>query len=235
MLDLFLGLSEAEHDTGLGRETTALGVLQDRTRAIVAGLHAHRALEAFDGFEVVVENIGLGVEDDVDLLKLADEVGDQHLDGALRILVPHGPNGRGPHARAAVLEVVAGDGSDHAMAQAHFKDAVGHTGGLAQVMLGGPAVLDRAEIAGARADVAQDHHRGRAAGPALADVRALRALADGAASPARGAAEHSVCQSAQCPNIGECWSAAGDGDDPRQHLHALLQFLRDPDRTAHRA
>ena len=50
--------------------------------------------------------------------------------------------------------------------------------GLAEVELGGPAGLDRAEITGPRADVAQDHHRGGAAGPAFAEVRALRALAD---------------------------------------------------------
>ena len=47
---------------------------------------------------------------------------------------------------------------------------------------------------------------------------------------------HTVCQSAQCPNLGECWSRGhGDRDDPRQHLHALVQLLRDPDGAPDRA
>ena len=51
--------------------------------------------------------------------------------------------------------------------------------GLTEVELGGAAGLDRAEVARARADVAQDHHGGGAARPALAEIGALRALADG--------------------------------------------------------
>jgi len=48
--------------------------------------------------------------------------------------------------------------------------------------------------------------------------------------------KHTVCQSAQCPNLGECWSrGTADPDDPRQHLHPILQFLRGADRPADRA
>ena len=56
---------------------------------------------------------------------------------------------------------------------------LGDAGGFAEVEFGGAAGLDRAEVAGARADVAEDHDGGGAAGPALAEVGALRALADG--------------------------------------------------------
>ena len=79
---------------------------------------------------------------------------------------------------AAVGQFVAGDAGDDAVPQAHLRDGLGDARGLAEVELGRPAGLDRAEVAGARADVAEDHHGGGAARPALAEVRALRALAD---------------------------------------------------------
>ncbi len=49
---------------------------------------------------------------------------------------------------------------------------------LAEVELRRAPGLDRAEIARARADFAQNHERGGAARPAFADVRATCALAD---------------------------------------------------------
>ncbi len=65
------------------------------------------------------------------------------------------------------------------MAQSHLGHGIGHASGFAEIKLGGASGLDRTEIAGARADVAEDHHRGGAARPAFAEVGALRALADG--------------------------------------------------------
>ena len=112
-------------------------------------------------------------------MEFALPIGREDFDGGLGVTVADGADGGGPDGGAAVGEFVAGDGSDHAMAQAHFGDGIGDTGGFAEVEFRGAAGLDGAEITGARADVAEDHHRGGAAGPAFAEVRALRALADG--------------------------------------------------------
>ena len=38
-----------------------------RARAVVAGLHAHGLLQALHGLDVVVEDVGLGVEHGVDV------------------------------------------------------------------------------------------------------------------------------------------------------------------------
>src|SRR4029079_6627001 len=54
-----------------------------------------------------------------------------------------------------------------------------HAVGLVRVIRAGPAGLARTEATGPRADVAQDHDRGRALLPALPDVGAVRFLADG--------------------------------------------------------
>jgi hypothetical protein len=152
---------------------------QHAARTVVAGLHAHRALEALHGLEVVVENVGPGVEHGVDVLQLALEVRNEHLDRGGRVAMAHGADRRGPDRGSAVGEFVAGHTGDDAVAQAHGGDCFGHAGRLAKVEFGGPPGLDRAEVAGAGADIAQDHQGGRAAGPALAKVRAFRALADG--------------------------------------------------------
>ena len=81
-------------------------------------------------------------------------------------------------AAPAVGQLVPGDARDDAVPQAHRGHRLGDAGGLAQVELGRAPGLDRAEIARARADVAQDHHGRRAPRPAFAQVRALGALAD---------------------------------------------------------
>ena len=42
---------------------------------------------------------------------------------------------------------------------------------------------------------------------------------------------HTVCQSAKCPNMGECWSAGnGHAHDPRRRLHAIVPVLQYRDR-----
>src|SRR5690606_33927874 len=179
LFNLFAALAEAEHDAGLGREAAGFGVAQHGTRAVVTGLHAHGLLQAFDGFDVVVVNVGLGVEHGVDLIHAALEVGHKHLDGRIRIAVTHGADGRRPDAGAAIGEFIAGDGRDDAVLEIHLGHGVGDTGRFGDVVFGRPAGLNRAEIAGAGADVAQNHDRGSAARPAFAEVGALRAFTDG--------------------------------------------------------
>jgi len=179
LLDLSLSLPEAEHDAGLGDEAAGFGVLEDGAGAVVAGLDADGFLETFNGFQVVVKNVGLGVEDGVEVVELALPIGREDFDGGLGIAVADGADGGGPDGGTAIGEFVAGDGGDDAVAQAHFRDGIGDAGGFAEVEFRGAAGLDGAEITGARADVAEDHHGGGAARPAFAEVGALRALADG--------------------------------------------------------
>ena len=83
------------------------------------------------------------------------------------------------NARGALVgQVVAVDRGDDRVAQAHARDRARHARRLERVVPGRLAGLDVAEAAAARAGVAEDHERRRAALPALADVRAGRLLAD---------------------------------------------------------
>src|SRR5579884_1581607 len=79
---------------------------------------------------------------------------------------------------AVVREVVAVDAGDHRVAESHPGDRPGDPGRLERVVPGRLAGLDVAEAAASSADVAEDHERGGASLPALADVGACRLLAD---------------------------------------------------------
>ncbi len=129
----------------------------------------------------MVEEVRPGFEDEVGAaLHDAAEVGHEDLDGAAGDLLAEEADGLGEDRRAAVLPLVAVDGGDDDMLDAHQPGSLGHAARLVPVEVGGGAAsLDGAEAARARADVAQDHERGRAGSPALAHVRAARALADG--------------------------------------------------------
>ena len=76
------------------------------------------------------------------------------------------------------FDVVAIDRRDHHVLQAEGPDRVGDPGRLVEIERRRLAVRHRAVAAGARADVAEDHERGGAVMPALADVRAAGFLAD---------------------------------------------------------
>ena len=102
LLDLVRFLAEAEHDAGFGREAAALGVAQDAARAVVARLDAHRPLQALHRLDVVVEDVGLGVEHGVDIRGPALEVGDEDLDRGRRVAPANRPDRRALSVSRAV-------------------------------------------------------------------------------------------------------------------------------------
>ena len=96
----------------------------------------------------------------------------------LRRLASDLPDDADEGCRPVVGEVVAVDAGDDRVPESHLGHRARHPGGLERIVPGRLAGLDVAEPAAARAGVAEDHERGRAPLPALADVRARRLLAD---------------------------------------------------------
>jgi hypothetical protein len=90
----------------------------------------------------------------------------------------NGLDGESEQFRAAIFPVVAIHAGDDGVLQPHQRDGFGHAARLIVIDRQRRALLHRAEAAPPRADVAQDHERRGAMIPALADVRAGRALAD---------------------------------------------------------
>ena len=188
--DLVVGLAHARDDPRLRQQRPAIGVLggpdltcaaKQRERALVVALDPYLRLDPPARLDVVVEDVGPGLEHGAKrALLVAEEVGRQHLDRRLGQLAAERDDRAGPVPGAAVLEVVAIDRGDDDVAQPHARRGSRDLAGLERVeRVAALAREHRAVAAGARAGVAHDLERGRAAPEALADVRAARLLAHG--------------------------------------------------------
>ena len=176
---LVVGLAETDHDAALGLDARAgiLDALEQLERAIVTRARAHHRMQARDGLDVVIDDLGARVDDALQVLGAAAEVGDQDLDdrtGALADLL----DDHGEDRAAAILQIIARHRRDDRVTQVHPGDGLGDATWLVPVH---EAVRlargDRAETAAARAQLTQDHDRGGAARPAVTEVRTARLLA----------------------------------------------------------
>ena len=174
--DLFLGLAQADHDAGLGElvRVPLLDHLQQAQAVEVARARPDLQIQARHGLEVVIEDVGLGVDHHGRRPVLSQEVGRQDLDGGVRRLDADLAHHLGEVGRTAVGHIVAVDRGDDDVVQTHLLDGQAHLARLFRIQRLRQARLDVAEGAGPRAGVAHDHQGGVLLAPALADVRAGR-------------------------------------------------------------
>ena len=207
LVDLQALLAQAQHDAGLGedRRIEPLHRLQQAQRGIIARARADHRIEPRDGFQIVVVHVRSRGDDRLDGgLVLVAEIRGEDLDRRGRARLADRLDHLDELARAAVGQVVAVHRGDDDMLQAHLHRRLGDMLGLQRIDLAGHAGLDVAEAAGARADVAQDHHRRVFLGPALADIRARRFLAHG----------DEVLRAHQRAGLGEPFRGGGLDADP---------------------
>ncbi len=151
-------------------------VLQVMSGAL--SLWAHALVEPRDRLDVVAEHLRPRVEHGVEGLGRALEIGDEDLDRRARRLSADLADRRGEDLCAAVGELVAVHARHDGVPERHPRDRLAHARRLREVDRARASGLHRAEAAGPRACVPQDHERGRAGAPALGHVRAVRLLAD---------------------------------------------------------
>ena len=180
VLDLGIGLAEAQHQAALGGCAKALGAGQHMERALVAGARiAHRGRQAAHRLEVLREDVRARREDRRHGLRAALEVGRQRLDPGGRGTALDGADAGRVVRRAAIRQIVPIDRREHHVVETHQRHRLGHVGRLVGVQ---PAAriagVDGAKPAGAGADAAHEHDGGDAGVPALADVGAVGFLAD---------------------------------------------------------
>ena len=159
------------------RGIALLHPVEQAQRVVVARPRPDRAIEPRHGLEIVVVDVGPGIDDLLERAGLAQEVRGQHLDRGLGRGRADAPDAGRELKGAAVGQVVAIDRGDHDVLETELAQRLGQMQGLLRIDAPGQPRLDVAEAAGAGAGVAQDHHRGVALGPALADVGAGRLLA----------------------------------------------------------
>ena len=183
--DLVVRLAEAGDEPGLRQHGVVgdhLRAAQQVERAVVARLRsAHAPMQPADGLDVVAEDLRSRAEHGRERpLLVAEEVGRQELDRAVRQLRLQRPGHGREVAGTSVVDVVAIDRGDDDVLEAHLRSSLREAQRLERIgRVLGLAGVDVAVAAGARARVAEDLERRGALAPALGDVRAARLLADG--------------------------------------------------------
>ena len=182
---LVVRLAEADDDAALRQHGVVgdlLRALQQPQCAVVARLAAaHLAVQAANGLDVVVEDVGPRGEDGARAppprRRGSRESAPRSIaSGSLRL---QRADRRGVVAGALVGDVVAVDRRDDDVLQAHLLRRLREAERLERVdRLARLAGVDVAVAAGAGAGLAEDLERRRPAAPALGDVRAARLFAD---------------------------------------------------------
>jgi hypothetical protein len=127
----------------------------------------------------MIEEVRLSVQNDVQVVEITFEVGNQNFNGRIRITISDGSNGGGPYFGSTIRKVVTGHGGEYAMLESHFENGVGYAGRFGQVEFGWFAGLDGAKAAGSRANVAENHQGRSSPRPTFAHVGALSTLTYG--------------------------------------------------------
>ena len=137
--------------------------LEEAEGALVAGSGADDAIEAGDGFGVVVEDFGAGIDDEADGFFVALKVGDEDFDLAAGSLAADFVDNHDEGAGSSDDVVVAIDAGDDGEFESELGDGFGNAARLVKINRIGAAFGDGAESAAAGAEVAEHHEGGGAA------------------------------------------------------------------------
>ena len=136
-------------------------------------------VQARNGLDVVIEDVGLFVENRLECVPISTEIGDENFDVGVRGLEADLADRLGPYFGAAVGQFVSINAGDDNVIESHRGNGVTDASGFVEIEGRRPAGGDVAETAAARADVAEDHERRGAGAPAFAHVGTFCGLADG--------------------------------------------------------
>lgn len=136
-------------------------------------------MHAANRLHVVRDDLWSRVADGLYRLLVALEITDQNLNRHLGAGIVHAANCLSPDVRTAIGKFVAVHTGDDDMLELHQFQRCSNATRLVEIERGRLASFDVAETTRARADVAENHDRCRAAAPALAHVGARRLLANG--------------------------------------------------------
>ena len=141
-------------------------------------LRPHFVIQPRDGFDVVIQNFRPLIENQLQGIPVAAEIGDEDFDVRAWRLRANLADRFRPHFGAAVFQFVTIDTGDDDMAKLHRCNGMADAPWLIQIECRRPARRDVAKTAASRADIAKNHQRCGARRPAFAHVGAFGALAN---------------------------------------------------------
>ena len=167
-------------DFGEDRRIVPLDALEQSKRGVIAGAGPDRRVEPRHRLEIVIVDVRARLDDLLDRgFGLVAEVRREDLDRRRRRVPAKRLDHPNELVRAAVGKVVAVHRGDDDMLEAELGRGDGDMLRLHRIDRPWHSRLHVAEGAGAGAGIAEDHHGRVLLGPALADVRTGRFLADG--------------------------------------------------------
>src|SRR5436305_1966855 len=169
-------LAQSQHEAGLGWRGGIhfFGPLEHLERTLVDGLRAHALVQPGNGFDVMIENIGPGIDHDLQRVIDTLEIGRQYFDFTIGVETANPTDSSGENGSAAIFEFVTVDRGDHSMAQGHLLHRFGDTFRFLPVKANWATGLYSAKAAAACADAPQYHECGGFVAPAFADIWAAR-------------------------------------------------------------
>ena len=172
-------LTDPHHHSRLRRPSgiQLFGIAQQLETPLVPRPRPHHPVQPRHRLRVVVQHLGPRIHHNANCLFVALKIRDQHFNAASGRLPPYLLDHHRKHARPADKIIVAIHARDHRMFEAQRSHRFGHTPRLVEIDRLRPPLGHCAKSASPRTQVAQHHECCRLVMPALADVRALRALA----------------------------------------------------------
>jgi len=172
-------LTQPTDDPRLGESAGIhhFGPSQQLERPGITAAWSRQPVQALDGLEVVVHDVGLRVEHDSQRPLAALEVRDQYLDRRAGPPPPNLGDRRREHLGATVRQIVPVYAGDDDVPELHLLHCGGEAGGLVRVERTRRPVRDRAVGAVPRAHVTEDHEGGGPVLPTFPDVGTMGFLA----------------------------------------------------------
>ena len=177
---MFVVFSQADHDTTFRRDIWREYFCADKEfeALLVVCLRADVVVEVWCGFQIVIEYVGLGVENGLQCILVTLEIGDEDFYSTVWENVSDSRDGRGKVCGPAIWQVVAGDGCNDNVLEFKASRGLGHAGRLFCIKGEHFARGDVAIGAVPSADAAHDKEGRHVLGEAFPFVGALGALAD---------------------------------------------------------
>jgi hypothetical protein len=138
---------------------------------LIAGLNPQCFLQPFNRFQIVVQNFGLRLQDDIQIFPITFQVRDQGLDGAAGYYNLDLLNTFGHNFRATVWQIVTGNHGQNGMTEIHFFYGGCYPLRFLRINEAGTSDLYTAKSATAGADIAEQHECGGTTGPAFPQIR----------------------------------------------------------------
>ena len=130
-------------------------------------------------FRIMIEHIGLSIEDDVQGIFVAVEIRNQHFYPAFGIQSANFANRLCPVGGTTIRQIVAVYRSDYRVSKIEMLDGFGDVPWLCLIQISGLTFADSTKAAVASTNITTEHERCGPVRPAFKDVWAARFLANG--------------------------------------------------------